>query len=288
MTTTKGETMTELTEGETFTTRGITFTEMLFDGRPVAARTAKGNLYNFCKRCGGSGQYSFNLQDGTMCYGCNGAGVSGQTTEADVIRKAVNRAKAAAKRAEKAKAERDAANAVMDAWKAANADLLAALAPYLPVVKVDEYNQPYTAERHWNSFLVDMAEKAHGYRPLSERQVEAARNALRTQAERDAQKAQEAAQQVAAGHFAQVSAKVNVTVTITKVKFIPSERWDRASSYLVKMETEEGHVLSTFNSGDFGREAEEGQVVKIKGTVKAHTEYDGKPETQLTRVTKQK
>ncbi|MCP1185056.1 hypothetical protein [Paenibacillus sp. 1781tsa1] len=28
-----------------------------------------------CKRCGGSGRYSYNLKDGSICYGCGGAGV---------------------------------------------------------------------------------------------------------------------------------------------------------------------------------------------------------------------
>jgi len=28
-----------------------------------------------CGRCGGSGQYSFNLMHGTMCFGCQGKGV---------------------------------------------------------------------------------------------------------------------------------------------------------------------------------------------------------------------
>ncbi|MGV6935971.1 hypothetical protein ACWA2B_10695 [Paenibacillus sp. CMM36] len=28
-----------------------------------------------CKRCGGSGRYSYNLKDGSTCYGCGGAGV---------------------------------------------------------------------------------------------------------------------------------------------------------------------------------------------------------------------
>lgn len=28
-----------------------------------------------CSRCGGSGNFSFNLKDGTVCYGCNGTGV---------------------------------------------------------------------------------------------------------------------------------------------------------------------------------------------------------------------
>jgi DnaJ-class molecular chaperone len=27
-----------------------------------------------CSRCGGSGNYSFNLMHGTMCYGCSGSG----------------------------------------------------------------------------------------------------------------------------------------------------------------------------------------------------------------------
>jgi len=27
-----------------------------------------------CSRCGGSGRYSFNMIDGSMCYGCRGAG----------------------------------------------------------------------------------------------------------------------------------------------------------------------------------------------------------------------
>ena len=27
-----------------------------------------------CRRCGGSGSFSFNLKDGTVCYGCNGSG----------------------------------------------------------------------------------------------------------------------------------------------------------------------------------------------------------------------
>lgn len=27
-----------------------------------------------CSRCGGSGNFSFNHKDGTMCYGCNGTG----------------------------------------------------------------------------------------------------------------------------------------------------------------------------------------------------------------------
>lgn len=28
-----------------------------------------------CERCGGSGHFSFNLKDGTVCYGCGGSGL---------------------------------------------------------------------------------------------------------------------------------------------------------------------------------------------------------------------
>lgn len=29
-----------------------------------------------CSRCGGGGQYSFNLTDGSRCYGCGGSGLA--------------------------------------------------------------------------------------------------------------------------------------------------------------------------------------------------------------------
>lgn len=32
------------------------------------------NIIGACKRCGGSGHYSYNQMDGTRCYGCNGTG----------------------------------------------------------------------------------------------------------------------------------------------------------------------------------------------------------------------
>ena len=41
-----------------------------------------------CTRCGGCGQFSFNLKDGTICYGCSGSGVqpaSKRTAEFEVI-----------------------------------------------------------------------------------------------------------------------------------------------------------------------------------------------------------
>lgn len=40
--------------------------------------TTKTDRYGFpiteCRRCGGTGRYSFNLMDGDRCYGCSGTG----------------------------------------------------------------------------------------------------------------------------------------------------------------------------------------------------------------------
>lgn len=39
-----------------------------------------------CKRCDGSGKYSFNQIDGSRCYGCNGLRVTGIQFDADTLR----------------------------------------------------------------------------------------------------------------------------------------------------------------------------------------------------------
>jgi len=40
--------------------------QSLYDFEPIQYRT--------CGRCGGSGRYSYNLKDGSRCYGCSGVG----------------------------------------------------------------------------------------------------------------------------------------------------------------------------------------------------------------------
>lgn len=42
-----------------------TFTQFLHEG--VTTKVP-------CRRCGGSGQFSYNLRHGTLCYGCRGTG----------------------------------------------------------------------------------------------------------------------------------------------------------------------------------------------------------------------
>ena len=50
------------------------------------------------------------------------------------------------------------------------------------------------------------------------------------------------------------------------------------------MDDENGNLVKTFSSGDFGYKAEIGWTGTIKATVKAHETYQEREETMLTRV----
>lgn len=54
------------------------------------------NIQIKCTRCGGTGSFSFNLRDGTKCYGCEGRG----TVTVDEKKHARNLAAAAKRRAD--------------------------------------------------------------------------------------------------------------------------------------------------------------------------------------------
>lgn len=45
-----------------------------------------------CTRCGGNGRYSFNLRDGSRCYGCKGTGKA-MTKRAKALHKRIDAAK---------------------------------------------------------------------------------------------------------------------------------------------------------------------------------------------------
>lgn len=61
-----------------------------------------------CPRCGGSGHYSYNQMDGTMCYGCRGTGIAMKDVRwyTDAQRATMDRA--AERRAEQAQAKKEA------------------------------------------------------------------------------------------------------------------------------------------------------------------------------------
>lgn len=280
-------TTTKLTEGNTYQSGR---TEMLYNGFVVAIRQTNGVLAEPCKRCGGSGHYSFNLMDGTVCYGCNGRGIGNATTEAEAIRKADNRAKARARAAAKEDARIAKLRADMDEWQAANAELVEALRPYLPAVDSEGYTDfsVYVPNR----FLANIAEQAIlTVKPLSDKQVAAARNAVAQQQQRDAERANKTAQKVATGHYGTVGDKVQVQVKVISCKPFDREFNGRpVTSWLITMETTDGHTVKTWTSGNFVSDAIDAEndkgLITIKAKVKAHGEYNGVPEATLERVTK--
>ena len=90
-------------------------------------RAAYGNdddavVTQHCLRCGGTGSISyFHYHDAGVCYGCNGTGGHYSTTVGRLVAKAKRQDSAAATKARKAGAARDA----RDAWLADNAKLVA-------------------------------------------------------------------------------------------------------------------------------------------------------------------
>lgn len=54
-------------------------------GKAIQTRLVGLGFENICSRCGGCGHYSFNLMDGTICYGCYGSGRMAQPLTADLL-----------------------------------------------------------------------------------------------------------------------------------------------------------------------------------------------------------
>lgn len=234
------------------------------DGFDLGVRLADGTVFEFCSRCGGCGHYSFNPQDGTRCYGCNGSGLGKATTEADMKRRYENRKKAAHRRARQAERKAADARLAAETWREDHEPLMVAL----------------MANAEDDTFLGDLLAQTE-HRPLSEAQVEAAWPAI----ERARQRRSEQQAQREVGHFGTVGEKFTGEVEIVKTRYFDTAFNGRpVTKAIVTMRDGEGHVLKTFTTGRFGWDVEEGQTVKITGKVKEHGEYQGLPETTLERV----
>lgn len=226
-------------------------------GDPFVMR-ADDSLYRGCGRCGGWGQYSYNQLDGSMCYGCNGSGLGEATTFEDA-EKLVKSRRAA--RARRQKAE------FLAAWtKAIEWD--AFLSEASDVVRFLDGKE----ERR--GFLGDMSRKAAALEVLSERMIAAVRRVI-------AEDEGKAAKNIAAGHFGTVGKRETIEVLVTMIREIEGQF---GTTYLVVMTTDEGHALKTFASGAFGYTVEQNKRYTIKATVKAHEEYNGRPQTIVTRA----
>jgi predicted Fe-S protein YdhL (DUF1289 family) len=138
--------------------------------------------WQLCRRCGGSGRFSFNLMDGDLCYGCHRRG--GEWVEAKVYDRRAKQRAARARKAAEAAVVREAQRAARfaAAVEQAHADALAeapeqearlaakAARPAYPagvqtveakVISIQLRENPYA---YRSSTFKLLAELDHGYR----------------------------------------------------------------------------------------------------------------------------
>ena len=127
-----------------------------------------------------------------------------------------------------------------------------------------------------NEFVTDVLRKAES-RTLSPKQAAALSRCYYGYL-----KAQENAEKYAdATHEGELNMPLFFTGTVTMVKEFVGRY---GPSKLVKFDSEDGNILLTFSTARWTTLIEEGDTVEAEGIVKAHKEYRGTPETQLTRV----
>ena len=80
-------------------------------------------------------------------------------------------------------------------------------------------------------------------------------------------------------HYGEIKKRYDMTLTVLSVQEMPPTQW--GVSYLVKF-TDGTNLFSWFASDT--PDMEVGETVSVRATVKAHREYKGVEETQLTRV----
>lgn len=235
----------------------------LIDGNLIAVREIAHNgddlgLYDPCRRCGlGLGHFLFNGEDDD-CYRCGGeAHEPSETSLGHAVRRYYLRthrqAREVAKRLQEA---RDAAHELA-LWMDANPAIVAALKPYETRL----------------GFLGDMARTVAEGRILTPKQHDTVVDVFFKAAERAA---------ASAGHWGEVGVRAELTATVTRVVGLPDNGF--GPSLLIKLRTEEGHELVTFTAAAWCWDAAEGDVYTGKATVKKHGEFNGMPQTTVTRA----
>jgi hypothetical protein len=160
---------------------------------PGEVRTGKDGveyIFETCLRCGGTGHFSYNPMDGTICFGCRGH--RGQWVEkADHDRRAANRVKAAAAR------ERKAAR-----FAAALPGKIVALVAAHPLLAELLYRVDTTDHTAYAGILGDLLRTLESKGALSVKQIELAERLIREdyeeQAKTEAVDAERAAEVAAA------------------------------------------------------------------------------------------
>lgn len=231
-------------------------------GTPDARGRATKAVWQDCHRCGGAGGSPHWRPEGGVCFKCWGR--RGETralpiyTQARLDKLVATAEKRAAKRAEKAAAEEATAQAAIEAkveaFKAAHGDLLE---------KMFRFGGNLSSP---NGFLADLHRKATQYGELTERQIEAAWDAIH----------REEAKGVST-YIGEIGERLDLQVTIERVTGYETQ-WGWTS--VVTMRDAAGNAI--VSKGSFS--AEQGDELSIRATVKEHTPYGGEKQTVVQRV----
>jgi hypothetical protein len=252
-----------------------------------------------CDKCQGTGYLHYHQGvEGGRCFPCNAAGflgTFGTGTAIELGRKLRNRAQAAERReaAREAKfaALRDQMAADLAAWRAANAELLPAVALYSAFIICEhpaDCNGPCyrdacedrrdEAKKIYTPALLILAYEAT-YKALTAAETAQFVELIALQERRDAARAAKAAATAEKVWLGTEGQKISVTGVLSAARQFEGQ-W--GSTTLYKVTTAEGNTVTWFRSGWFNFEG--GETITLTGTIKAlkETEAYGK-ETQLTR-----
>lgn len=228
-----------------------------------------------CSRCGGSGQYSFNMMDGSRCYGCNGTG-GYYVRRVNTVAYA-RKAKTAANRRRKA----DEKRARRAAAHAAAAEKAATLGANALEVLRGHFDDDSTHIADWNAFCeaVDAYCGEHGA-PDATFEVNAKARELR-RLEVEAAKAKAKAEANARSTYVgTIGQRSEFTLRLTHE--IESGN-AYGAVYLYFFLDDDGNAYKWASSRPKG--LEKGETYTGKATVKAHNKYEGLKQTVLTRAT---
>lgn len=228
-------------------------------------------VFEACRRCGGTGEYSYNPMHGTTCFGCHG-GRGTWVTKADSDRRARNRATAAARRARQAEAFQAEAttrwNALVDAHP-----LLAELSYRLNTVPGAAYG----------GILGELLGKFERFGSLSDKQIAFAEKLIRDDmaavAELERQAAEKRAVQAVRANapIGEVGDRLDFTGT---VRFTSEGSNSFGAWTLIVIDTPNGAV-KWFASGHW--DLARGETVTLRATVKDHEVRGEEIFTKVTR-----
>lgn len=222
--------------------------------------------YEPCKRCDlGHGvipHYAHVLNG--ICFKCGGAGVTRLGSRSAVERKLRERARARLSKATVMARKAEQEEAALDAWSLAQPEL----AGHLAQIRA-------SGER--DGMLFDLAMNA-ARRPLTPKQVELATRLL---AERAYAEAYADAPPVTIGTIGE---KITVTGPIAVRYYLPAERYDRSSAYLIILNVPAGDSYAPckiVTSAQWAFDAEVGDEATYTGYVAQHTTYRDAAQTIL-------